>query len=142
MPVCLPVAISHLPITDEEWQNTLAKDYESHKELWGYETNVYRRPCATCGRQFYARRPEAKWCSYRCRNDGYIQRRRERAAQARQKVCLTCKAAFTATRRDSRFCGPACKQAAYRKRSLQVTVLPTLSQHGNVTGSIACEAND
>lgn len=72
--------------------------------------------CWRCGGRFDALHPLARYCSYRCTNDAYIDRRRERRKQARVKTCGECATPFTAPRSDAKFCSPKCRQAAYRER--------------------------
>ena len=76
----------------------------------------YIQACEVCGQRFDAMRPEALYCSTRCSNDAYTERRRARRAQAREKTCEVCSSNFTATRADTKTCSPACKQKAYRLR--------------------------
>lgn len=94
-----------------ECQESLAEDYAKGY----YRPGCYQVNCFLCGKVFYARRPEARYCSYRCTNDANIARRRDRRKQARNKYCAYCKKAFTAKRRDAKYCSPACRQASYRQ---------------------------
>ena len=83
------------------------------------EPGAVRGTCAYCGREFYQEKYKGaadKYCSERCRNDAYMERRRIRHDLTRQKVCTVCGTLYDATRTDSKYCSPACKQAAYRKR--------------------------
>ena len=79
---------------------------------------AYRLTCVHCGGEFTARHPLAIYCSYRCRNDAFIARRRERRAASfdRKKTCGVCGEEFTAARRDTKTCSAACRQKAYRRR--------------------------
>ena len=88
--------------------------------------------CDYCGR--YIVGAAKRYCSDRCRNDAYMERRRQRHEAKLRKSCAVCGKAFTAKRADAKYCSPACKQSAYRRsvianRSGQFT--PTDS--GNVT---------
>jgi predicted nucleic acid-binding Zn ribbon protein len=85
----------------------------SHMRYGGGHTLV----CDVCGRAFRARHPRALYCSARCSNDAYIERRRERRVMARTKSCVVCGETFTATRRDAKTCSPACRQKSYRQRA-------------------------
>lgn len=78
-------------------------------------SRCYKISCRHCGKEFFAQRPDARYCSYRCTNDAYIQRRRARRAASRQKKCATCGTGFVAQRKDAKYCNNACKQKAYRK---------------------------
>jgi predicted nucleic acid-binding Zn ribbon protein len=77
-----------------------------------------RLTCVRCGGEFTARHPLALYCSYRCRNDAYIERRRERRAASfdGKKTCGVCGEEFTAARSDAKTCSAACRQKAYRRR--------------------------
>jgi hypothetical protein len=112
----------------EDIQDELKLEYEENIKLYGYPSYSYKINCHTCGKVFYCRRPEGKYCSYRCRNDGYIARRKIRNLKKRQKVCTVCGVSFTAKRKDTLYCSPKCKQREYRNRKL-VT--------GNSCGNVA-----
>lgn len=79
---------------------------------------TYVLQCHRCGEDFRAIYPTGKWCSYRCSNDAYIDRRREWRREARILNCGQCGVRFNAKRRDASFCSPACKQRAYRLRTV------------------------
>lgn len=71
--------------------------------------------CAYCGEEI----PNAfrrKYCSARCANDAYMERRRERQMAERSKVCPVCGCRFEAKRKDSVYCSDSCRQKAYRQR--------------------------
>ncbi len=72
--------------------------------------------CRHCERQFSAKYPLAKWCSDQCRNEAYVERRRERRRLARQKKCEACHGEFQASRKDAKYCSAKCKQKGYRER--------------------------
>lgn len=82
---------------------------------------VARGICSYCGREFYQwthlyyGRQSWKYCSIRCRNDAYTNRRRQRHKAAMNKTCTVCGRKYTAKRIDSMYCGTACKQKAYRQ---------------------------
>jgi predicted nucleic acid-binding Zn ribbon protein len=88
---------------------------------WSNKYHATYRKCAYCGDMFKGVRADAKYCSYRCVNDAYIERRRERARlrRANAKACAVCgspveqASGFVKIRR---YCSNACKQKAYRKR--------------------------
>lgn len=90
--------------TDEQQQKAL----ESARRL-GDSVST----CTVCGRIVTGRN---KYCSDRCRNDAYLERRRQRHAASLRKTCAVCGKPFTAKRADAIYCSPACKQAAYRGR--------------------------
>jgi len=99
----------------ERFQKELAADYARDVEM-GWMPGSYKLSCQHCGATFYRWYPLAKWCSYRCRNDAHIQRRRERRRLARMKKCHECGAPFEARRCDAKFCSVACRQRAHRRR--------------------------
>ena len=108
--------------TDEQQQKAL----ESVRR-WGDPVST----CTVCGRIVTGRK---KYCSYRCRNDAYLERRRQRHAASLRKTCAVCGKPFTAKRMDAMYCSPACKQTAYRGRvtdNRSAHLTPTDS--GNVT---------
>ena len=86
---------------------------------FGPGCGCYQIPCVVCGRLVYRRTPTAKYCSYRCRAQAYVARRKARREQARQKQCAQCGNDFVASRCDARFCSNACRQASYRERPWQ-----------------------
>jgi hypothetical protein len=97
----------------EECQETL-------KWLWkksGYDTSAcYKIICRSCGKTFFRRRPDARYCSYRCTNDSYMLRRKQRKEIEREKRCPICRNQFHAKRKDTLYCSARCKQQAYRNR--------------------------
>lgn len=86
--------------------------------------------CAFCGDSFKSSSIKAKYCSARCRNDAYMQRRKERKLSEREKVCAICKKPFTAKKKDGKYCSAACKQKAYRERKVDFS--PN-GEHSKVT---------
>jgi hypothetical protein len=91
----------------------------------------YHKRCLHCDHGFTTTCKAAKWCSGRCANDAYIERRRSRRQMARRKACPVCRKTFVGRRRDSRYCSAACRQAAYRDRCRLGT---DRAQPGPVTG--------
>jgi len=57
-----------------------------------------------------------RYCSIRCRNDAYIERRRRRRKKALKKVCQHCGREFRPKRSDARYCSTRCRVAAHRRR--------------------------
>lgn len=98
------------------WEESSAAGDRLRAEGWGGLDPTYGGPCVRCETTFYARNPYAKYCSRRCRNDAYIERRRKRKEQERRKVCRECEESFQATRTDAKYCSGACRQRAYRAR--------------------------
>lgn len=98
-----------------EGQKWLEEDYNKGG------SSSYKLTCQHCDYVFYAKRPDAKWCSYRCRNDAYIIQRKERREQQRFKTCVVCKIEFKAKRKDAKYCSPACRQKEHRTKKQYVT---------------------
>lgn len=71
--------------------------------------------CQHCSRPFIGS-TRAKWCSSRCRNDAYMERRRIRKEAARHKECVHCGEPFVAQRVDAKYCTNMCRQRSYRWR--------------------------
>lgn len=90
--------------TDEQQQEAV-----NRAKRWGDRIST----CVVCGRLVTGRK---KYCSQRCVNDAYMERRRQRHAASLRKTCAVCGKPFTAKRTDAMYCSPACKQAAYRGR--------------------------
>jgi protein-arginine kinase activator protein McsA len=73
--------------------------------------------CWHCGKEFASFSPLRRYCCYRCGNDAYIERRRQRRKEDREGLaCQNCSRPFDAKRRDAKFCSNACRQAAHRNR--------------------------
>lgn len=108
--------------TDEQQQKAL----ESARR-WGDSVST----CPVCGRIVTGRK---KYCSQRCVNDAYMERRRQRHAASLRKTCAVCGKPFTAKRADAMYCSPACKQTAYRGRVTDNrSGNSTATDSGNVT---------
>lgn len=100
----------------EERQAWLKKEYEDFLNgKWQYQY-VFKLKCAYCGQEFYSKNRRQKYCCYRCVNDNYIQKRRERKALEKEKICSICGKQFTAKKKDAMYCSNACKQKAYRRK--------------------------
>ncbi len=87
---------------------------------WSKKYHATYRKCVFCGDTFKGVR-DAKYCSYRCVNDAYIARRRERRRQRRANAnkCIVCGAHVEQASgcvKLRRYCSNACKQRAYRQR--------------------------
>lgn len=87
---------------------------KQHDE-YGNGPGCYRLRCARCRGKFYATYPRARFCSYRCRNDEHIERRKARREAARKMRCAQCRRRFDAARIDAKFCTAACRQKAHRE---------------------------
>lgn len=96
-------------------QKQLAELYDR----WGPGSGCHRIACVVCGTLVYRRWPGARYCSYRCRAQAYVARRKLRREQARRKQCAHCGNAFIASRNDAKFCSSSCRQASYRARLCQ-----------------------
>lgn len=88
------------------------------KERWDSEgrdqSSCYKRQCRVCGFIFYAFSPLALYCSSRCKNDAWIERRKIYKTQEKERICKLCHTPFTAKRKDTLYCSAACKQKAFR----------------------------
>ena len=104
--------------TWEQRQQRLKKEYEEYLSgKWHYQY-AFKITCSYCGSDFYASNRMQKYCCYRCTNDAYIKRRKERKALEKQKVCVMCGKDFEAKKKDAVYCSNACKQKAYRQKSV------------------------
>lgn len=99
---------SYVPMTEQDY-------------LEGY---AYKRRCWNCGKTFYSFYPSRRYCSYRCRDEAYVERRRKRREASREKVCLYCGEPFKAKRRDAKYCSDSCRVLAYRKRKKKFRIGP------------------
>jgi len=107
-------------VTAECWEE-IRRDSTRYRELLDYLRRgvLERKRCTFCGREYLAHYRGAKhrrYCSIRCRNDAYIERRRRRREKARNRVCRYCGREFKARRCDARYCSTGCRVAAYRRR--------------------------
>ena len=88
-----------------------------------YSTGAYHKTCALCSDNFMTLSYTGKYCSQRCINDAYIQRRRERHLATNHTKALTCTVCDTKLQQGSgkakAYCSNACKQKAYRTRKRQ-----------------------
>ena len=90
--------------TDEEQQQLI--DYANRN-------GITLKKCPVCNR--YIPEYGNVYCSDRCKNDAYIERRHQRHEEQLQKICVVCGKEFTAKRTDTKYCSNACKQSAYRR---------------------------
>lgn len=110
--------------TWEDRQLRLKKEYEEYISGKRYFQYAFKLICAYCGEEFYCKNRMQKYCCYRCVNDNYIQKRRERKALEKQKICSMCNKKYTAKKKDSLYCSDACKQKAYRIRKRDTSSPP------------------
>ena len=100
--------------TYEQKQARLKKEYEEFLQgKWHYQCS-FKLNCEYCGREFYSKNRRRKYCCYRCVNDNYIQKRKERKQLEKNRVCMICNKPFVAKKKDAIYCSNACKQKAYR----------------------------
>jgi len=92
---------------------------DSHSRTAGHQ-----RTCTVCGRGFLAARPQALYCSSRCKQAILLRRRHEAGRLHRHRRCPRCGDVFVARRSDGVFCSNACRQAMHRKRMVRERVLP------------------
>lgn len=97
-----------------------------------YNDYVWFTKCQHCGKSldeipargiFRVKRGAAmKYCSYRCINDSFIKRRKERNAQQRKNIsCKNCETKFDGSRKDAKFCSSKCRVYYFRKNKNIVT---------------------
>lgn len=101
-----------------EDQERLKLQYEKEQAesyIWHYMP-VRKVSCAFCGDVFYTYNVRRKYCSGRCVNDAYMERRDKRKQAEREKVCPVCGEIFTAKTKATMYCSQACKQKRYRQR--------------------------
>lgn len=107
--------------TYEQEQVRLKKEYEEFLQgKWHYQCS-FKLNCEYCGREFYSKNRRRKYCCYRCVNDNYIQKRKERKQLEKNRVCVICNKPFVAKKKDAMYCSNACKQKAYRLKKKDVT---------------------
>jgi predicted nucleic acid-binding Zn ribbon protein len=73
--------------------------------------------CRLCGRIFTASRPQALYCSAKCKSAALLRKRRETGRRRRHRRCPRCGKVFVARRSDGVYCSNACRQAVHRKRA-------------------------
>ena len=88
------------------------KDYKRYGEGYG----GYMLSCWYCKAKFLSYSKVRRYCSYRCNNDAYIEKRKLRQRKLRQKTCAYCGKAFEAKRRDAEYCSVNHRVLAYMKR--------------------------
>jgi hypothetical protein len=83
--------------------------------------------CQQCQKPFGGKRPQAVYCSIRCRNDAAIEKRRQLMkhkrkalvnAEGKYRFCCdgpNCDTTFSSTRNDAIYCSSKCRQASYRQ---------------------------
>lgn len=81
-----------------------------------HSTGLVQRACRVCGATFASTRPQARYCSPKCKRSVLLQRRHERGRQRRHRRCPFCEQVFVATRADGVYCSNACRQAMHRRR--------------------------
>ena len=81
--------------------------------------------CNFCNDMFNAKSPKALYCSQRCQNDVYIEKRSETAKLKRKNAvnCVVCSVSIkqTETKKIIKYCSQKCKQKQYRNKK-QVTI--------------------
>lgn len=80
--------------------------------------------CKFCNDIFKAKNQTALYCSQRCQNDVYIEKRSEKAKQKRTNSvnCVVCLISIkqTETKKIIKYCGQKCKQKQYRKNKVTI----------------------
>jgi len=77
----------------------------------------HQRTCSVCGKAFTAARPQALYCSPRCKQTVLLRRRHEAGRRRRHRRCPRCGQVFVARRADGVYCSNGCRQAMHRKRT-------------------------
>lgn len=77
---------------------------------------TYQHRCKFCEKEFYAKRPEALYCSTGCKTKAFMNRRQLKNEQSRKKSCPSCGTIFQAKRKDAKYCSPAHRQRMHRFR--------------------------
>ena len=117
------------PVDQWRVQRWLPQEREIQEQLARrYKDSSWNRPgigsCWHCGGEFYNLYCSARYCSYRCKNDAQIARKRERRIAAREpRPCNSCGETFIPRRKDALYCSNACRQRAYRGRNVTDTGL-------------------
>lgn len=111
--------------TLENWWNEYGKDSSS----------CYKIICAFCGKVFYARTPKAKYCSYRCTNDAYITKRKQRKKLEREKICPVCGKPFQAKKKTASTVAINVSRKHIAKNTLLIQVVPKSAQLKAVTNN-------
>lgn len=96
-------------------QEELKARYEREQEKPEYYRYVLKASCAYCGDTFYTMNIRQKYCSWRCSNDAYMERRRLRKHAECEKVCPVCGKPFIGKTKATVYCSAACKQKQYRQ---------------------------
>lgn len=100
---------------DGYWQNECE---EAISKVGHTPYGVFKLRCQHCGDIFYtATYSRVKYCSYRCRNDAWIQRRKRYREIARIRTCQYCKKQFKARRKDAKFCCASHRVLAFNKKA-------------------------
>jgi len=74
----------------------------------------YSSKCTICNDDFKSASIKTIYCSQRCKNDAYIERRKKRKQNELNKKCIICNNDFKAIRKDTKFCSNKCRQKKYR----------------------------
>ena len=72
--------------------------------------------CVICGQQFYARRPDRKYCSRTCNHSAAKQRLAIQRKLKRQKTCFFCGCSFEAKSAKACFCSLKHRVAYFRSK--------------------------
>lgn len=101
---------------DDQKRLKLQYEKEQAEPYISHYMPVRKVSCAFCGDVFYTDNVRRKYCSGRCVNDAYMERRDKRKQDEREKVCPICGNFFTAKTKATIYCSQACKQKSYRRR--------------------------
>jgi hypothetical protein len=99
-----------------EMPETQKHQTEGYDHVGHDTTGCYRRTCTVCGSNFIAARPQARYCSPRCKTAVLLRKRHATRRQRHHRRCPRCGNLFVARRSDGIYCSNACRQAVHRYR--------------------------
>lgn len=76
----------------------------------------HKLSCVVCGQEFWALRPDRRYCSGNCCKKAAKMRVKNRRRLARNKICLFCEQPFVAKSGKARFCSLSHRVAYFRAR--------------------------
>lgn len=110
-PLVKPLPFEHNYLNSRSPCNSAIPD----QEFEGFPA-CHRLKCVVCGQEFWAKRPDRKYCSYRCNHKAAQNRERKKRQQQRFKKCLVCNQSFQAKSAKAVFCSLRHRVAYFRQR--------------------------
>jgi hypothetical protein len=100
------------------WEQRQAELKELYSKGYGYNnTDVYECKCRQCKCVFYAQYPYAWYCTRRCTNDAYIEKRKKTYEyKGWIGVCEYCNKEYDTWRVDAKYCSDSHRVLACLKR--------------------------